>query len=57
MYTHIYLYTHIYSISEKVALNLKAKKEEYIRGFIWRKGKGVMIELHYNLKKIKEIII
>lgn len=41
---------------KKESANMKKSKEWFIRGFVGRKEKGEMIELSYNLKKIKEFL-
>lgn len=38
---------------KKKAVNLKESKEGSMEGFGGRKGKWEMMQLHYNLKKIK----
>lgn len=42
---------HAITMNKEEGINFKENKEGYIRNFRWRKGKGEMLCLYYNLKK------
>lgn len=51
---HMYICTN--NSWKKKVVNLKENKEGFVGVFRWRKRKGEMMQLYYNLKNNSEII-